>query len=310
MGEECRPDGRMGDLSGTCSGGRRVHAMPSDHAAAAELKKWAIQEDTTLDLCGFDASGVDLSGCDLALALFVESCLRDANLAATDLYRANFQGSAPDHADFTRASLVKAVLDGSSMHAAMLSEADLGSSELAEVDARSASFHSARLNGASFLDTRLEGADLTEASVQDTSFRVLLDEHTTVQGLHGTLYGPARISEKGTTRELAGLELELWLNQRGASVHVLNSPADAVTYYALTSESYPRSNPEGIVRRRRAGNFTSDETFTRNLRWEPTEYFRLCELGHNKEEHIEITENEVRHFISRIAVRLGNNPTA
>ncbi|MGW2701532.1 pentapeptide repeat-containing protein [Streptomyces sp. NPDC001340] len=299
----------MIELSGTRDVRRHVQVMPADPAAAAELTSWTAQEDTTLDLSSLDASGVDLSDSDLAMALLTESCLKDAILSGTDLYRAHLERAVLDRADLTHASLVKAVLDGARMRAAVLSEADLGSAELAECDARSASFRRARLNGASFLNTRLEGADLTDASVQETTFDVLLDDHTVLRGLHGTVYGPARIHEKGSPRELAGLELELWLNRHGASVQVLNSPAGAVTYYALISDAYPRSNPEGIVRRRRAGDFTSDEAFTHNLRWEPTEYLRLYELGHNEEDHVEITEDEANQFISRITAKLrGKSP--
>lgn len=283
--------------------------MPSDPDAAAELTSWSGQEDTTLDLSGLDASGADLTGTDLAMGLFTQSRLVGAILVDSDLYRAHLESAVLDRADLTRASLVKAVLDGASMQAAVLSDTDLGSAELAEVDARSASFRTARLNGASFLNARLEGADLTDATVQETTLDVLLDEATAVQGLSGTVYGPARIDEHGSLRELAGLELELWLNQRGASVQVLNSPADMVTYYALVSNDYPRSNPQGIVRRRRAGDFTSDEAFTRNLRWEPTEYLRLYELGHNDDDHVEITAEEAHRFISMVTRKLRNDAT-
>lgn len=299
----------MIELSGIRDVRRRVRTMPSDPDSAAELTSWSGQEDTTLDLSGLDASGADLSGADLAMGLFTQSRLPGVILVGSDLYRAHLENAVLDRADLTRASLVKAVLDGASMQAAVLSEANLGSAELAEVDARLASFRTARLNGASFLNARLEGADLTDAAVQETTLDVLLDERTVVRGLSGTVYGPAHIEEHGSLRELAGLELELWLNQRGASVQVLNSPTNMVTYYALVSDDYPRSSPEGIVRRRRAGDFTSDEAFTRNLRWEPTEYLRLYELGHNDDEHVEITEEEAHQFISMITRKLKNEAT-
>lgn len=288
---------------------RIVRMMPPDAEAAAALGEWLEQADSLLDASALDLSQADLSGADLAMALLTQTVLRNAKLVGTDLHRAHLEGAVLDGADLTRASLVKAVLDGASMQGAVLSEANLGSAELAEVDARSASFRTARLNGASFLKARIEGADLTDAAVQETTLDVLLDERTVVRGLSGTVYGPAHIEEHGSLRELAGLELELWLNQRGASVQVLNSPTNMVTYYALVSDDYPRSNPQGIVRRRRAGDFTSDEAFTRNLRWEPTEYLRLYELGHNDDEHVEITEKEARQFISMITRKLQNEAT-
>jgi hypothetical protein len=79
-----------------------------------------------------------------------------------------------------------------------------------------------------------------------------------------------------------------------------------ITYYAKTDEGHPRSSPRGIVRRRRVGReaTTYDEAFTRNLRWEPTEYLCRCELGHNEVDHVEITEIEAARFIEHVSRRL------
>ncbi|MCX5326989.1 pentapeptide repeat-containing protein [Streptomyces sp. NBC_00120] len=90
-------------------------------------------------------------------------------------------------------------------------------------DARHGLLHGARLNGASFLDARVEGADLTGASVRETSLKPVLDDRTRVQGLTGTVFGPASLEGSGPPRELAGPELDEWLNNRGAAVQVLHS---------------------------------------------------------------------------------------
>jgi hypothetical protein len=65
-----------------------------------------------------------------------------------------------------------------------------------------------------------------------------------------------------------------------------------ITYYALINENFPRENPLGIFRRRLHRDETYDEAFTRNLRWEPTEYLKLYWLGHNDIGHVEISEAE------------------
>lgn len=71
-----------------------------------------------------------------------------------------------------------------------------------------------------------------------------------------------------------------------------------MTYFAKISDGYPRHSPRGIVRRRvDDGGGTHDESFTRNLRWEPTEYLRLYNLGHNEIDHVRITEIEAAAFI-------------
>jgi hypothetical protein len=76
-----------------------------------------------------------------------------------------------------------------------------------------------------------------------------------------------------------------------------------ITYYAKTGDGYPRSSPRGIVRRRLDDDRTHDEAFTRDLRWEPTEYLRLYELGHNEIDHVRITEGEAAAFIELTIVR-------
>lgn len=73
-----------------------------------------------------------------------------------------------------------------------------------------------------------------------------------------------------------------------------------VTYYAKFSDEYSPSNPSGIVRRRVVEGVGYDEAFTRNLRWEPTEYLRLYELGHNEVDHVEITEAEANAFTEAV----------
>jgi len=76
------------------------------------------------------------------------------------------------------------------------------------------------------------------------------------------------------------------------------------TYFAKISEGYPRNSPRGIVRRRVDGDETYDEAFTRNLRWESTEYLRLYELGHNDIDHVEITEIEAARFIEDVSQKI------
>ncbi|MFJ9318336.1 hypothetical protein [Streptomyces globisporus] len=78
-----------------------------------------------------------------------------------------------------------------------------------------------------------------------------------------------------------------------------------LTYFAKISEGYPRHSPRGIVRRRVDGDESHDEAFTRNLRWEPTEYLRLYDLGHNDIDHVRITEIEAAAFIESLAEKLA-----
>ncbi|MCT9138373.1 pentapeptide repeat-containing protein [Streptomyces violarus] len=290
----------MIELSGIPEVRRIVRVMPPDAQAAAVLREWVEQTDSLLDASALDLSRADLSGADLAMALLSQAVLRSTRLVGTDLYRAHLEGAVLDDADLSDASLVKAELDEASLRGATLDQADLGSVSLCAVDARSARFRAAKLHGASLIDVRLEGADLTNASVRETSLKAVLDEHTVVRGLSGTLFGPAVIDHAGVRREISGVDLERWLNSRGAKVRVLDPRSGHITYYAKFSEGYSRSNPQGIVRRRMVNGVAHDEAFTRNLRWEPTEYLRLHALGHNEVDHVEISEAEAVAFIEEV----------
>ncbi|MET7315477.1 pentapeptide repeat-containing protein [Streptomyces thermoviolaceus] len=110
-----------------------------------------------------------------------------------------------------RGDLDRANLDG----------ADLGSAELWGVDASGASLRGSRLHGAALLETKLYGADLSHATVRETSFKVFLDDRSVVEGLTGTVFGPARVAGTEGVRELGGGDLEVWLTERGARVEVL-----------------------------------------------------------------------------------------
>ncbi|SDK58574.1 hypothetical protein [Streptomyces indicus] len=106
----------------------------------------------------------------------------------------------------------------------------------------------------------------------------------------------------GTLEESLGVEPFLTL------APVVLDALDAegqITYYAKIGEGHPRSSPRGIVRRRVDEDATYDEAFTRNLRWEPTEYLRLYALGHNDIDHVQISESEAAAFIDSAVARLG-----
>ncbi|MEU5417479.1 pentapeptide repeat-containing protein [Streptomyces clavifer] len=208
-------------LSGIRDGRRSVKTLPADAQASAALNEWAVESDSLLDVAGLDLSGADISDADLANGLFTESVLRDVNLAGADLYRSHLEGADLNWANLSGAILVKAVLDKSSLGCAKLDRADLGSAEMWAVDARGASFRDAKLDGAGLLDVKLQGADLSNASVQQTSFQVVMDEQTVVLGLMGTVFGPASVAEGNELREITGVDLEVWLNSRGARVQVL-----------------------------------------------------------------------------------------
>ncbi|MFB7745481.1 pentapeptide repeat-containing protein [Streptomyces sp. NPDC056132] len=255
-----------------------------------------------------DLSAAELAGAELGGGMLGGTVLRGAVLVGADFCRAHLEGAVLDGADLTGASLVKAVLDDASLRHTKLDGADLGSAELSDTDARQASLRGARLHGAALLGTLLQGADLTRASLKETSFGTVVDKHTVVQGLSGSVYGPMTVERDGRRDEVGGRAMELWLNGRGADVRVIDPDARDITYYAKIGEGCPHSSPRGVVRRRFLDGVSYDEAFTRNLRWEATEYLRLYELGHNEVGHVEITEAEVDAFVAAVTAKIGEQP--
>ncbi|MBZ4014349.1 hypothetical protein CCS38_00935 [Streptomyces purpurogeneiscleroticus] len=105
----------------------------------------------------------------------------------------------------------------------------------------------------------------------------------------------------------SNLNAEPFLSLAPSTLDVLDSGAEGrISYFAKISEGYPRSSPRGILRRRLVGreSETYDEAFTRNLRWEPTEYLKLYALGHNDIDHVQITEVEAAAFIESMTEKL------
>jgi hypothetical protein len=80
---------------------------------------------------------------------------------------------------------------------------------------------------------------------------------------------------------------------------------EKTTYYAKLAAGRTRSDPSGVMRRRQDGDQVVDEVFTRNLQWEPTDYFDRYRLGHNDTEHVEITEAEADQFVRRVTEKLS-----
>lgn len=83
---------------------------------------------------------------------------------------------------------------------------------------------------------------------------------------------------------------------------------EEITYYARFYWDGTPKKPKGIVRRRVVDGVAYDEAFTRQSRWEPTEYFRLYRLGHDDDQYAEITEGEAEAFIARTEEKFRRNP--
>ncbi len=73
----------------------------------------------------------------------------------------------------------------------------------------------------------------------------------------------------------------------------------AITYYARMSLGRTRDNPSGLVRRIHTTPMPTDEYFGRDMQWHPTEYLRRYWLGHNDDDHEEITAYEAQAIIDR-----------
>ena len=98
-----------------------------------------------------------------------------------------------------------------------------------------------------------------------------------------------------------------FLTLRPTTLDALDADGE-ITYYAGVGDGHSRDNPAGIVRRRVDDDLTHDEAFTSNLRWAPTEYLALHDLGHDDEDHVEITEIEAATFVEWATSAPGMRP--
>ncbi|MFD0334169.1 pentapeptide repeat-containing protein [Streptomyces erythrogriseus] len=103
----------------------------------------------------------------------------------------------------------------------MLDGADLVKASLYGVDASAASLRGTRLMGASLIDVDFRGSDLSQAIIQENTFKVIVDETTKFTGMSGTLFGPVQVISREGNKEIGGAELERWLRELGGDVQVL-----------------------------------------------------------------------------------------
>jgi hypothetical protein len=114
----------------------------------------------------------------------------------------------------------------------------------------------------------------------------------------GSDAGAAGYREIGGSPQEGGIPFSEYLD---------DTDRDRITYYALLFDGFTREHPSGLVRRRhRDVGLPVDEAFTRNDRWEPSEYLVRYQLGHNDIDHVEISEGEATAFVlTALAETLG-----
>lgn len=63
----------------------------------------------------------------------------------------------------------------------------------------------------------------------------------------------------------------------------------AVQYFALIPDDGTAEEAFGLVRRIHTQPIPTDEQLHNDLEWHPTEYLRLYRLGHNDQDHVEVS---------------------
>ncbi|MFE2995138.1 pentapeptide repeat-containing protein [Nocardia sp. NPDC059246] len=199
------------------------HTLPRNAEASARLRDWLLERKVGgLDAGGLDLSDSDLSGGNFSESWFGETRFTNTKLADAELYRSDAEGADFTGADLTNTSLVRVNLDDAVLRNAILDGANLVGASLYGVDAMGASLRGTALMGASLLHVDFRGADLSDAVVEENTFKVKVDEATVFKGLRGTVFGPITLTTDDGEHTLHGSQLEDWINARGGAVRVLS----------------------------------------------------------------------------------------
>jgi hypothetical protein len=73
----------------------------------------------------------------------------------------------------------------------------------------------------------------------------------------------------------------------------------AVQYFALLRDGGTAETATGLVRRTHTTPVPTDEAVGRDLLWHPTDYLRLYRLGHNDQDHVEVSAQFAAELIER-----------
>jgi hypothetical protein len=76
--------------------------------------------------------------------------------------------------------------------------------------------------------------------------------------------------------------------------------AEKITYYAMVDEFTSRDNPRTVLRRVRNDQGTTDEIFSRNLKWEFSPLLYSAERGDLANEFVPISEAEAERIVDRV----------
>lgn len=79
----------------------------------------------------------------------------------------------------------------------------------------------------------------------------------------------------------------------------MEQEAPAVQYFALLRDGGTAETASGLVRRTHIKPMPTDEVIGNDLGWHPTEYLRLYWLGHNDQDHVEVSAEFAAQLIER-----------
>jgi hypothetical protein len=78
---------------------------------------------------------------------------------------------------------------------------------------------------------------------------------------------------------------------------------EKITYYALIDDATSRERPRTVLRRVDNDEGTTDELFSRNLKWEFSPLLYSAERGDLANDFVQIGEEEAERIVARIRSR-------
>lgn len=227
--------------------------------------RWRASHNGAINLSGAnlkatDVSGAVFDGCCLDRAWFYDAQMRGCSLRKASLVGSYFSKAILDGADFSGANLSHSDFEKCSCNRATFAAARAANVTFAAIEAREADFSSCKLTGTDFRFSRLEKSDFSSSKLTAASFREakISECSFTNSDLRRSVWVKASVHKSKFT----GCQIWAWTVEAWHLEHT-------ICRYVFDDEAGSRRMPEQPRDGQFESEFRSDE-FERIYRYMPT----------------------------------------